>query len=146
MRDLVRRPELSWRYDWAQDATEAEIPVDMGFAGCRRTRRSTSGGVILLGGHALRHWYVAQATIALSSGEAEMIGIVRGAAQGLGLQSTARDLGCALTLHRFTDAKSAIGFCRRRGLGRIRHLSTTDLLGPREAAPRRLPAVRNTSI
>ena len=39
----------------------------------------------------------------------------------------AYDLGFTITLHLFTDATAAIGICRRRGLGRIRHLSTSDL-------------------
>ena len=81
----------------------------------------------MLGGHALRHWSVTQPTIALSSGEAELVGIVRGAAQGLGLRSMAHDLGFPISLDLFTDATAAIGICRRRGLGRVRHLATSDL-------------------
>ena len=101
--------------------------VDTDFAGCQKTRRSTSGGMIMLGDHPLRHWSTTQATIALSSGEAELVGIVRGASQGLGFQSMGRDLGIPFTLHIRTDATAAIGICRRRGLGKIRHLSCADL-------------------
>lgn len=128
VRDLVRRPRLIRRYDWTQDATDAKVFADTDFEGCHGTRRSTNGGVILLGDHALRHWSVTQPPIALSSGEADLIGIVRGAAQGLGLQSMARDLRFALTLHLFTHATAAIGICLQRCLGRIRHLSCSDLL------------------
>ena len=51
----------------------------------------------------------------------------KGAAQGLGLQAIARDLGIELNLTVLTDATAAIGICRRRGLGKVRHLATADL-------------------
>ena len=68
-----------------------------------------------------------QTTIALSSGEAELGGICRGASIALGLQSLALDLGIKLDLEILTDATAAIGICRRRGLGKIRHLHVSDL-------------------
>ena len=39
----------------------------------------------------------------------------------LGLQSLASDLGIKLRVEILTDATAAIGICRRRGLGEIRH-------------------------
>ena len=44
------------------------------------------------GGYLLKHWSSIQQTIALSSGETELKGIVKGAAEGLGLQSVGKDL------------------------------------------------------
>ena len=38
-----------------------------------------------------------------------------------------QDLGMSFTLRVFTDATAAIGICRRRGLGRVRHLAVADL-------------------
>ena len=81
----------------------------------------------MLGGHAIKHWSITQTTIALSSGEAELGGICRGASTALGLQSLASDLGIDLKLEILTDATAAIGICRRRGLGKIRHLAVSDL-------------------
>ena len=63
----------------------------------------------------------------LSSAEAELNGICKGASQSLGLQSVAKDLGLSWSIALETDAAAAIGVCRRRGLGRIRHLATADL-------------------
>ena len=77
--------------------------------------------------HPIKHWSLTQTTIALSSGEAELGGICRGAAIALGLQSLASDLGIILNLEILTDATAAIGICRRRGLGKIRHLHVSDL-------------------
>ena len=79
------------------------------------------------GSHLIKHWAVTQSTVCLSSGEAELGGICRGAAQAMGLRSLANDLGIKLDLEIHSDATSAIGICRRRGLGKIRHLAVSDL-------------------
>ena len=63
----------------------------------------------------------------MSSGEAELHGIAYGAAQALGLQSLLVDLGWKVRIRIHSDATAAIGICRRKGLGKIRHLATTDL-------------------
>ena len=81
----------------------------------------------MAGKHCLRHWSTTQTTIALSSAEAELHGISKGAAQGIGLRSMARDLGIELSIKVLTDAAAAIGIVRRRGLGKVRHLDVTDL-------------------
>ena len=81
----------------------------------------------MLGSHCVKHWAKTQPTISLSSGEAELSGIGSGISQALGIQSIARDLGLDLKLRVHTDATAAIGIARRRGLGKIRHLDTTDL-------------------
>ena len=79
------------------------------------------------GGHLLQHWSQTQTTVALSSGEAELSGICKGASQGLVLQALCKDLGVDVQLVVLTDATAAIGMCRRRGLGKIRHLAVADL-------------------
>ena len=81
----------------------------------------------MLGSHAVRHWSRTQATIALSSGEAELGGIGVGIAEALGVQSLARDLGWTYEIRVHSDASAAIGIARRRGLGKVRHLDVTDL-------------------
>ena len=65
--------------------------------------------------------------MALSSAEAELTGISKGAAQGLGIQSIASDLGITLALKVMSDATAAIGISRRQGLGKDRHLAAADL-------------------
>ena len=56
-----------------------------GEAACRR---STSGGLILLGEHLIKSWSTTQTITALSSGEAEYYAIVKGASQGIGTRSS----------------------------------------------------------
>ena len=92
-----------------------------------RTRRSTSGGAARIGAHVLKCWSKTQSTVALSSAEAELTGICQSAGEGLGLQALCRDLGVELPLRVYSDATAAIGICRRRGLGRVRHLAVADL-------------------
>ena len=101
--------------------------VDTDFGGCLTTRRSTSGKMAMKGLHPIKHWSTTQTTIALSSGEAELGGIYRGASNALGLQSLASDLGMTLDVEILTDAIAAIGNCRRRGLGKICHLHAAGL-------------------
>ena len=66
---------------------------DTDFAGCKRTRRSTSGGVVMFGSHCIKTYSQTQETIALSSGESEFYGIVKAAAMGLGMRGLMEDLG-----------------------------------------------------
>ena len=126
-RFLVGLPRLVWHFPLQRRADVLKCFVDTDFGGCQTTRRSTSGGVAMMGGHTIKHWSVTQPTIALSSGEAELGGICRGASIALGLQSLANDLGIKLRVEILTDATAAIGICRRRGLGKIRHLAVSDL-------------------
>ena len=98
-----------------------DIFVDTDFAGCAMTRRSTSGGAIMLGPYRVRYWSTTQSTISLSSGEAELHGIAKGMSHAIGMQSLCRDLGwqCKIRVH--SDATAAIGIAGRRGLDKIRH-------------------------
>eukprot|EP00969_Alexandrium_andersonii_P278027 12289998-Alexandrium_andersonii.AAC.1 len=73
--------------------------------------------------HAIKHWSATQKTIALSSREAELAGIVKGAAEGMGLAAIARDLGFTAALEVCADSSATIGICRRTGIGRVRHLA-----------------------
>ena len=75
----------------------------------------------------LKHWSVTQSTVTLSSAEAELGGICKGTSISMGLVAVAKDLGFNWSLIVQTDASAAIGVCRRRGLGKIRHLATADL-------------------
>eukprot|EP00969_Alexandrium_andersonii_P253558 11206545-Alexandrium_andersonii.AAC.1 len=67
---------------WQDEGIVIRAFVDTDFAGRLRTRRSTCGGVCVRGVRAIKRWSTAQKTIALSSGEAELAGIVKGSAEG----------------------------------------------------------------
>ena len=92
---LVTSARLTYVFAW-QSASDVRVYTDTDFAGCRISRRSTSGGCAVRGGHLLKHWSSTQKVISLSSGEAELAGVVRGVSAGCGLQSLAADLGVFL--------------------------------------------------
>ena len=81
----------------------------------------------MMGKHAVKHWSSTQASISLSSGEAEFAGVIRGAGQGLGYQALLKDVGVELPLRVWTDSSAALGICSRQGLGKLRHLDTHTL-------------------
>ena len=127
VRYLVGAPRLLYTYPFQDPTNQLDVYVDTDFAGCKSTRRSTSGGAAMHGKHHVKHWSKTQTTVCLSSGEAELRGISDGLAQAIGLQSIARDLGITYHIKMWSDATAAIGIARRRGMGKIRHLDVMDL-------------------
>ena len=125
-RYLMGKPRCVYHYDW-QGGGELEVFADTDFAGCLETRKSTSGGCAFRGSHLVKHWSSTQKTIALSSGEAELAGIVKGAGESIGLRSICQDMGMNVKIRVHTDASAAIGVCRRTGIGKIRHLAVRQL-------------------
>ena len=53
-RYLKGKPRLIWRYAWQAETCIFDITSDANWAGCRRVRKSTSGGTIMLGSHLIR--------------------------------------------------------------------------------------------
>ena len=70
--------------------------TDTDYAGCLRTRKSTSGGITAIGEHIVKTWSATQKVISLSVGEAEYYGVVKGSAMGKGIQSLLQDMGLKL--------------------------------------------------
>ena len=95
---------------------------DSDWAGCLRTRKSTSGGVLTFQGGILKTWSSTQASIAQSSGEAEYYALVRAASESLGMQSLMRDMGWDAKIRLLVDSSAAKSIASRTGLGKPRHL------------------------
>ena len=110
-----------------QEASVLECYSDTDWAGCPRTRKSTSGGALLLGSHVLKTWSSTQPNISLSSGEAEFYGVVKASGIAMGQQSLMKDLGIETRLRVWTDSSAAMGVCARQGLGKLRHIETHTL-------------------
>jgi hypothetical protein len=121
-RYLKGRPRAVAQYPW-QQSSEIHVRCDSDWAGCARTRKSTSGGILMMGGHVVKTWSTTQTTIALSSGEAKYYGVIRAAAAGLGMQGLLEDLGIQHQLVVHTDSSSALGIAKRSGLGKTRHIA-----------------------
>ena len=77
-RYLKGRQRLVYHYPW-QTVTHIDVYSDTDWAGCPKTRKSTSGGCVMLGKHLIKPWSSTQTSLALSSGEAEFYGVVKAA-------------------------------------------------------------------
>ena len=79
------------------------------------------------GSHLIKSWSKTQTVIALSSGEAEYYGMVKGASEALGLQAMLNDfnIDCSLVLK--SDASAAVAIANRRGFGKVRHIEVCQL-------------------
>ena len=63
----------------------------------------------------------------MSSAEAELFSLTKGASMSLGLISVARDLGLQLSATVHSDASAALAIAQRQGLGKLRHLKVQYL-------------------
>ena len=96
-RYLRARPRMVFIYK-RQSADGIEACTDTDWAGCMRTRKSTSGDCLMVGRHLIKAWSATQASLALSSGEAEYHGVVQGVGIRRVLQALYRDTGVALPM------------------------------------------------
>ncbi len=81
----------------------------------------------MMGSHLIKSWSTTQPIIALSSGEAELYAIVKGASQTTGLLSMLDDYGLAAAACVRTDSSAALGIVKRTGLGKTRHIQVQYL-------------------
>ena len=141
-RYLLKYPKLVWKYDRGKtDEHVIDVFSDSDWAACRRSRRSTSGGVIVIDGGTVKHWSSTQATIALSVGEAEYYALVKAAAEGLAMVALGRDLGYEFNLRIWVDSTTAKAIVTRLGLGKVRHMEV-KFLWAQEALRRKLFEMR----
>ena len=77
-RYLAGKVSVVHKFDWQNELDTVRVWSDTNFAGCPVTRKSTSGGIVQLGNHAVKTYSNTQQVIALSSREAEHYGMVRG--------------------------------------------------------------------
>ena len=115
--------------------------VDSDWAGCKTTRKSTSGGILTVGGMAVKTWSSTQGSVATSSGEAEYYALVRGSAEALGLAAAMADLGWVLKVQVHVDSSAAKAVASRVGLGKTRHIEVR-YLWLQEAVRRRRLEIR----
>ena len=112
---------------WQDDPVELVTYVDSDWAGDRVSRKSTSGGMIFRGHHLVKSWSSNQHVVALSSGEAELYALTKGAAQTLGMVSMGKDMGESLQAVVRSDSSAALAISQRVGLGNVRHIEVQYL-------------------
>ena len=101
---LKNEPRLVYHYQWQQNENAIRVFVDTNFVGCLLTRKSTSGGCAMRDSHLIKHWISTQKVVTLSSGEAELTGIVKGVVEAIGIWSLSADLGWDSSLKIFADS------------------------------------------
>ena len=115
-------------FQYQQMPEALDVCVDTNHAGCLRTRKSTNGGMIKHGKNVVKTWSSTQAVVALSSGESEYYGIVKGASEALGIRSMLQDWGIRCAVKLWTDSSAAKGIANRVGLSkRTRHIAVHHL-------------------
>ena len=77
--------------------------------------------------HMIKAWSSTQSVLALSTAEAELYAMVKGASQTLGIMSMAKDFGLTVNGRIDSDASAAIGIVQRHGLGKLRHINVQYL-------------------
>ena len=82
-----------WRYDWQAEQDIIDVHSDANWAGCKRSRKSSSGGTIAIGAHLIKSYAKTQVIVAKSSGESELYGIIRASTEALGVSTLLEDLG-----------------------------------------------------
>ena len=125
---LLHQPVATYLYELKKnEPSELTVYSDTDWAGCRSTRKSTSGGIILHGGHFIKSLSRQHNLISLSSAEAELYGLVKASSEALGCKSMAGDYGHTRNIRLFADASAALGIVHRKGLGKVRHIDTNTL-------------------
>ena len=109
-RYLRGAPRVVQKFKRQTRVNELVVDVDSDWAGDRANRKSTLCVVIRHGVNVLKTQVNA---IPLSSGEAEYGAIVKGACQGLGIQSMASDWNIQLEVRIRSDSSAAIGISNR---------------------------------
>jgi hypothetical protein len=81
----------------------------------------------MIGHRCIKGYSNTKASVALSSGEAELYAMTKGASQALGLMSLGADFGLHFSTRVHCDASAAIGIVQRQGLGKLRHINVRYL-------------------
>ena len=120
------------------DRANAKFLLDSSWADCKTTRKSTSSGLVFLNGALICSICRTQATVALSSCEAELY-----AANGLMVEcihlfrlckflcDDREEINTALVTQRlYCDSAAALAVVRRSGSGRLKHVQIKTVLSP----------------
>ena len=120
LRYLKQSGMVEYLYKWQDSPNEILVYTDSDWAGCQRTRRSTTGGSVMCGSCVVAHWSRTQVSVALSSAEAERGSSVRGYWD----EAVVWARGHA---SHHEDSSAMKGSLSRKGSGKVQHLETRQL-------------------
>ena len=118
-RYLKGQPRMQQMYEWQSSQDTIKIYSGADWAGCRESRKSTTGGCITIGKHMLKGRSKTQSPIALSSGASAVY-----STETLGLLAMLKDSGYTLRGEAWSDANIAVGIINGIGFGKTRHIDT----------------------
>ena len=127
LRRLTQSGMVEYLYKWQDSPNEILVYTDSDWAGCQRTRRSTTGGAVMYGSCLVAHWSRTQVSLALSSAEAELNAAVKAACEATGMKQLCGHLGMPVTIKMFGDSSATKGTLSRKGSGKVKHLETRQL-------------------
>ena len=92
VRFLKGNPRCLFAYNSQAEQPIVDVSSDSDWAGCAKTRRSTSSSYLMLGGHLLAALATTQNVVATSSGEAEFYTLTKSASRAPGAVAMAADM------------------------------------------------------
>ena len=120
-RYLVGTEKLVLRFDHQEYGHTLRIAVDSDWAGSEE-RYSTHTGLEFHGEQLVDSWDASNQVRALSSGEAELYGIVDGSARGIFTKHMYEEMGRTINIDVATDSTAATRMCCQTGVGKTRHI------------------------
>ena len=150
IRYLRAVPEFKIKFPFQSKPVKLTGYSDSDWAGCVRTRRSTSGGCILHGCHLIHHFSSTQANVALSSAEAELNAAVKIITECCGIRNFGKEMGLDFSVDIKIDSSAAQGILTRRGAGKIKHLEAKqlwvqELITEKKVSSFKIPRAENPS-
>ena len=150
IRYLKGSPRVGNTFRWQSPVDLLTVYSDSDWAGCAKIRKSSSGGMVLRGGHVLAHWASTQATVALSSAEAELSALVKAISESLGIMNVIKAMRKPMQYHIMTDSSAAKVIVHRLGAGKIKHLEARQLwaqevVGAKKLKVKKVPREVNIS-
>ena len=118
---LVGTQMLTLRFDHQECGDTVRITEDSDWAGSEECS-STHAGLEFHGENLVGSWVASDQVRALSSGEAELYGILDGSARGILTKHMYEEMGRNINIDVETDSTAAIGMCSRTGVGKTRHI------------------------
>ena len=132
-----------------QSVKRLEVYTDSDWASDQVTRKSTSGAVIMVEGMRLHAHSRGQASVALSSCEAEVMAASEGIKEALLLQEVLMFVGLGhYEIEIKVDSSAAHAFFHRRGVGRMKHTDSRilwlqDLIAAGGVRLKKIPRTQN---